>query len=108
MKRTLPIASQRGEGREDCDAQGHGRCGCADGSADDGGVARRGIRRTKYPDLSGQWRKPPGNGNQWDQTKPLGLAQKPPLTPEYQAVFEASMADQREGGQGNDPPSRCV
>ena len=63
---------------------------------------------TKYPDLSGQWRKPPGIGNQWDQTKPLGLAQKPPLTPQYQAVFEASMADQREGGQGNDPPSRCV
>ena len=63
---------------------------------------------TKYPDLSGQWRKPPGIGNQWDQTKPLGRAQQPPLTPEYQAVFEASMADQREGGQGNDPPSRCV
>jgi hypothetical protein len=63
---------------------------------------------TRYPDLSGQSRKPPGIGNQWDQTKPLGLAQKPPLTPEYQAVFEASMADQREGGQGNDPPSRCV
>ena len=63
---------------------------------------------TKYPDLSGQWRKPPGVGNQWDQTKPLGRAQQPPLTPEYQAVFEASMADQREGGQGNDPPSRCV
>jgi hypothetical protein len=63
---------------------------------------------TKYPDLSGQWRKPPGIGNQWDQTKPLGRGQQPPLTPEYQAVFEASMADQREGGQGNDPPSRCV
>ena len=63
---------------------------------------------TKYPDLSGQWRKPPGIGNQWDQSKPLGRAQQPPLTPEYQAVFEASMADQREGGQGNDPPSRCV
>jgi hypothetical protein len=63
---------------------------------------------TKYPDLSGQWRKPPGIGNQWDQSKPLGRAQQPPLTPEYQAVFEASMADQSEGGQGNDPPSRCV
>ena len=25
---------------------------------------------TKYPDLSGIWRKPPGIGNQWDQTKP--------------------------------------
>jgi hypothetical protein len=62
----------------------------------------------RYPDLSGQWRKPVGIGNQWDQTKPLGRAQQPPLTPEYQAIFEASMADQRQGGQGNDPPSRCV
>src|ERR1700674_783447 len=42
---------------------------------------------TKYPDLSGQWRKPSGVGNQWGQTKPLGRAQQPPLTPEYQAVF---------------------
>ena len=63
---------------------------------------------TKYPDLSGIWRKPPGIGNQWDQTKPLGRAQEPPFTPEYQAIFEASLADQRAGGQGNDAPSRCV
>jgi hypothetical protein len=63
---------------------------------------------SKYPDLSGIWRKPPGIGNQWDQTKPLGRAQEPPFTPEYQAIFEASLADQRAGGQGNDAPSRCV
>src|SRR5262249_10275208 len=60
------------------------------------------------PDFWGQWGKPVGIGNQWDQSKPLGRAQQPPLTAEYQAVFEASMADQRLGGQGNDPPSRCV
>jgi hypothetical protein len=63
---------------------------------------------TKYPDLSGVWRKPPGIGNQWDQTKPLGLAQEPPFNPEYQAIFEASLADIAAGGQGNDWPSRCV
>jgi len=40
---------------------------------------------TKYPDFSGVWRKPVGIGNQWDQTKPLGRAQEPPFTPEYQA-----------------------
>jgi hypothetical protein len=45
---------------------------------------------------------------QWDQTKPLGLAQEPPFTPEYQAIFEASLADIKAGGQGNDAPSRCV
>jgi hypothetical protein len=61
-----------------------------------------------YPSFAGVWRKPPGIGNQWDQTKPLGRAQEPPFTPEYQAVFEASLADQRAGGQGNDAPSRCV
>jgi hypothetical protein len=62
----------------------------------------------KFPDFAGVWRKPAGVGNQWDQTKPLGRAQQPPLTPEYQAIFEASLADQKAGGQGNDPPSRCV
>ena len=30
----------------------------------------------KYPNFSGVWRKPVGIGNQWDQTKPLGLAQE--------------------------------
>jgi len=63
---------------------------------------------SKYPEFSGLWRKPAGIGNQWDQTKPLGLAQEPPFTPEYQAIFEASLADIKEGGQGNDAPSRCV
>jgi hypothetical protein len=62
----------------------------------------------KYPNFSGVWRKPAGIGNQWDQTRPLGLAQEPPFTPEYQAVFEASLADIKAGGQGNDAPSRCV
>jgi hypothetical protein len=63
---------------------------------------------SKYPDFSGQWRRPPGVAIQWDQTKPLGRGQEAPLTPEYQKVFEASLADQAAGGQGNDPPSRCM
>ena len=25
---------------------------------------------TKYPDFSGQWRRPPGIGIQWDPSKP--------------------------------------
>ncbi|HKD27615.1 MAG TPA: hypothetical protein VKC66_17150, partial [Xanthobacteraceae bacterium] len=54
---------------------------------------------SKYPDFSGVWRKPVGVGNQWDQTKPLGLAQEPPFTREYQVIFEASLADQKAGGQ---------
>src|ERR1700719_486503 len=31
----------------------------------------RAFDESKYPDLSGVWRKPAGIGNQWDQTKPL-------------------------------------
>jgi hypothetical protein len=63
---------------------------------------------TNYPDWSGQWRKPQGIGNQWDQTKPPGRAQQAPLTAEYQAIFEASLADQSAGGQGGDIRITCV
>ncbi len=63
---------------------------------------------TKYPDWSGQWRKPQGIGNQWEQTKPPGRAQQAPLTAEYQAIFEASLADQAAGGQGADIRITCV
>ena len=62
---------------------------------------------SKYPDLQGQWSRPPGTGIQADPSKPPGRGQQPPLTPEYQAIWEASMADQAKGGQGNDPLYRC-
>src|SRR5262249_55437878 len=71
-------------------------------------TSARAVDESKFPNFSGVWRKPVGIGNQWDQTKPLGRAQEPPFTPEYQAIFEASLADQKAGGQGNDAPSRCV
>jgi hypothetical protein len=61
----------------------------------------------QYPDFSGQWRKPPRLGNQWDPNKPLGRAQNPPLTAEYQAIFDASLADQAAGGQGEDVRITC-
>ena len=58
----------------------------------------------KYPDFSGQWRAIRlGVGGQpaFDPTKAWGRAQQAPLTPEYKAVFEASLAEQAKGGQGN-------
>jgi len=61
---------------------------------------------SNYPDWSGQWKSM--SGIQWDPTKPLGRAQQPPLTPEYQARYEASLADQAAGGQGNDPTFTCI
>jgi hypothetical protein len=63
---------------------------------------------SKYPDWKGQWRRVPGTGIIWDETKPRGLAQQPPLTPEYQAIWEASIADQAAGGQGGDTRVTCV
>ena len=64
---------------------------------------------TQYPDIQAQWRNPTANqgGNPWDPTKKMGLAQEAPLTPEYQAVLDASIADQVNGGLGNSPTSRC-
>jgi hypothetical protein len=58
----------------------------------------------RYPDLSGQWLAV-GVAEQpaFDPTKPPGLGQQAPLTPEYQALLEASAADQARGGFGNWP-----
>jgi hypothetical protein len=63
-----------------------------------------------YPDWDGQWRNPTAGrgGNPWDTTKPMGLRQEAPLTPEYQAIFEASLRDQAKGGQGNSLGASCV
>jgi hypothetical protein len=63
---------------------------------------------SKYPDWSGQWKRPPGAGIQWDQTKPFGRGQQAPLTPEYQARYEANLADQAAGGQGDDTTGQCI
>jgi hypothetical protein len=58
----------------------------------------------KYPDFAGQWvgvRLGVRGQPAFDPTKPWGLGQQAPLTPEYQKVLEASVADQANGGQGN-------
>jgi hypothetical protein len=68
---------------------------------------------SKYPDWKGQWNRfiVPGLPGQpsFDQTKPWGLGQEAPLTPEYTAVLQASLADQAKGGQGNfTDGARCL
>src|SRR4029077_3201786 len=63
---------------------------------------------TKYPDWSGQWKRPPGVGVSWDQSKKGGLGQQAPLIPEYQKRLEASIADQNSGGQGDDARVSCI
>ena len=56
----------------------------------------------KYPDFKGQWVRT-GNPNNW-----LELAGPPPLTPEYQKIFEDITADLKAGGPGNWPSTFCV
>src|SRR5215470_10099787 len=63
---------------------------------------------SKYPDWAGQWRRPPGIANQFDTSKPPREGQKPPLTAEYQAIWEANLKDQAAGGQGTDPTYICI
>jgi len=66
----------------------------------------------KYPDLKGQWRRAPVPGAvgqpPHDPSKPYGRGQGAPLTPEYQAIFEANLKDQAEGGRGNDVTRVCL
>ena len=61
----------------------------------------------KFPDWSGQWVRTYGGNPRYDQTKPI-RKQEAPLKPEYQARFEASIADQNAGGHGLDRGYTCL
>src|SRR5438874_12596118 len=66
----------------------------------------------KYPNWKGQWSRintnNQGQAVKFDPSKPSGLGQQAPLTPEYQKVLEDSMAEQAKGGIGNYPSARCI
>ncbi len=77
--------------------------------------AARAFDDSKYPSWRGAWiggwtKRQPGVTGQpsYDQSKSDGLGQQAPLTPEYQAILEASLADQAAGGPGNDPQMGCL
>jgi hypothetical protein len=61
----------------------------------------RAVDDARYPDLKGQWIRV--GAPRWVQP-----GQKAPLTPEYQAVFEANLGDMASGGQGNVPSWYCL
>jgi hypothetical protein len=69
---------------------------------------------SKYPDLKGQWRRvnravvSDRIGAPFDPGKPFGRGEEAPLTPEYQAIYEANLADMEKGGQGIDPTYNCL
>ena len=65
------------------------------------------LDESRYPDWSGQWFRTYGGNPRYDQTKPI-RKQQAPLKPEYQALFEASMKDQDEGGHGLDRGYSCL
>ena len=74
-------------------------------------VTTGGVRAAEYPNWKGQWARfivpgLPGQASH-DQTKPWGYGQQAPLTSEYQAVLDASLADQANGGLGNFPTAWC-
>ena len=60
----------------------------------------------RYPDWGGQWFRT--GGIQFDPSKPLGRRQDAPLTPEYQALFDQSLADLADGGAGLNAHTSCV
>jgi hypothetical protein len=74
----------------------------------------------KYPDLKGEWRRAGGpgllaggaGGFRYDESRPpaadLSLGEKPPLTREYQAIWDENLDDMGKGGQGIDPTYSCL
>jgi hypothetical protein len=56
---------------------------------------------TKYPDWKGQW-------NRVGAPRWVASGAKLPLTPEYQAIFDANLAEQAAGKQGMDPTYTCL
>ncbi len=57
-------------------------------------------QQQEVPDWSGQWIVVEPGAPRYDPSKPFARGQQAPLTPEYQAIYEASLADQANGGQG--------
>jgi hypothetical protein len=76
-------------------------------------VGAQAFDESRYPDLKGEWsRLAVSTGAerviQYDPTKRSGRAQQAPLTPEYQKIFEANMAEHEQGGQAGDPTAMCI
>ena len=62
----------------------------------------------KYPNLKGAWDRTEQGAPRFDPSKPRGLAQQPPLTPEYMALYKQSLAGQEAAGQDDDTVFWCL
>jgi len=72
------------------------------------GTVAQAFDDAKYPNFSGAWERTGGAAPRFDTSKPRGLPQKAPLTAEFQKLYEASLADQAAGGQGDHTVFRCL
>jgi hypothetical protein len=72
-------------------------------------VGARASEEMKYPDWRGQWSRISiaSGPASFDPTKTVGRGQQAPLTPEYRAIHEASLADMAAGGFGGDRTNSC-
>jgi hypothetical protein len=70
-------------------------------------AAQQPFDQGKYPAFDGQWTRV-GPIERYDPTKPYARGQEAPLTPEYQALFDANLAEVARGGIGDDPVYRCI
>jgi len=70
-------------------------------------AAQQPFDESKYPAFDGQWIRV-GPIERYDQSKPPGRGQQAPLTPEYQAIFEANLVEVAKGGFGDDPVYKCL
>jgi hypothetical protein len=68
-------------------------------------VAARAQDMKKYPAFEGMWDRGSSIAG-WDPGKPPGKGQQPPLTPQYQAVYEANIAKDKAGREF-DPKFTC-
>jgi hypothetical protein len=80
------------------------------------------AQESKYPDMKGQWRRATSERGgllaggagalRYDESKPPqltpNLGQEPPLTPEYQKIYDDNLEDMIKGGQGIDPTASCL
>jgi hypothetical protein len=66
----------------------------------------RAAEPAKYPEWTGSYFRL--GGGQFDPSKPGGRGQQPPLNAEYQAIWEAALKDEIEGGQQYNPQVKCL
>jgi hypothetical protein len=70
-------------------------------------AAQQPFDESRYPPMAGQWQRV-GPLGVFDSTKPPARGQEAPLTAEYQARYEANLAEVAQGGSGTDPVHTCI